>query len=100
MTQTLQTRIRKAFQSGIGLSGEHFEPDDDPDRIVIKKADGTMEFCKTFFYHSGREYSWRESVHISLSTLGVQFQIESSKEVWKPWPKESYYSVIVSFEEA
>lgn len=66
------------------------------DRMVTKK-DGTFEFRFGFYYHCGRTaQSMAQKVAHNLPHI----KVVNARERWAPWPKSSYWSVVVEVTDA
>ncbi len=58
----------------------------------VMKRDGTVEFKRGFFYTNG--YT-SDKFAAKLTEQFPELEVVSHMEYFKPWPKDSYWSVIM-----
>jgi hypothetical protein len=67
-----------------------------PDTVICKK-DGRVEFRFGFFYTHGRT-SEKEAASVSRAIRGSGWRVVDHQQVWRQWPADSYFQVIVERE--
>jgi len=68
--------------------------------IKTPKFPARFKFRNGFYYrHGGDADWWCETCSKKLELIGCKFTVLSSQEHWNPWPKDSYWEVIVDIHE-
>lgn len=63
----------------------------------VCKKDGTIEVRVHFFYHNGKDsQSTATRISSQLNSAGIPHRVVNHQETWRPWPKDSYWSVWVA----
>lgn len=64
------------------------------DKLVFKK-NGMVEARRSFFYTGGYSADkFAEEIKRALSKVGVEIEVVSTEDVWRPWPNDSYFKVV------
>lgn len=84
--------IRKAFKDGVGPTGADVNLRTFPDQIIWHKDENRVEFRRNFFYTNGyTSRQFEDDLSHDLRTIGIPFTSSNSSEIWKQWPKDSYW---------
>jgi len=92
-----QKVIRRYYKEGIVdvSTDKVVVPDGYPDKIIMKES-GQIEFRRTFFYKFGKTTEdFASRIIDDLDKIGYKANVMLGQEVYKSWPAESYWQVIV-----
>jgi hypothetical protein len=91
MDKTIQKTIVNFFKDGNEHCFVH------PDKVIAKRDENhSVELRFDYFYAHGQSAEkWQKKVVESLQFGGYRFIESECWDCWNPWPRDSYFQVIV-----